>query len=75
MSESTTVRVRRSTRDRLKALIAQRGVSVDELISEGLDAVERERWRRQAEADARRLGADAADRAEVARAVADLTGS
>jgi hypothetical protein len=75
MSESTTVRVRRSTRDRLNALTVQRGATVDELISEGLDALERERWRRQAEADARRLSADTADRAEVAAALTDLTGS
>jgi hypothetical protein len=74
MSESTTVRVRRATRDRLNRLSAQRGASVDELITEGLEALERERWRRQAEADARRLGADPADRAEVAAALHDLTG-
>jgi hypothetical protein len=75
MSESTTVRVRRSTRDRLNRLSAQRGASVDELITEGLEALERERWRRQAEADARRLGADPDDRAEVAAALSDLTGA
>lgn len=74
MSESTTVRVRRSTRDRVNKLAAQRGATVDELILEGLDALERERWRRQAEADARRLSEDPADRAEVSAAIADLTG-
>jgi hypothetical protein len=48
-------------RDRLNHLSAKRGASVDELISEGLQALEREQWRRQAEADARRLGADHED--------------
>lgn len=75
MSETTTVRVRRTTRDRLNDLSAQRGASVDELITEGLEALERERWRHQAEADARRLGADPGDRAEVAAALHDLTGA
>jgi|1186.fasta_scaffold56478_2 hypothetical protein len=75
MTDSTTVRVRRATRDRLNQLSAQRGASVDELISEGLEALERERWRRQAETDARRLAADPLDRAEVAAALQDLTGA
>lgn len=75
MSDSTTVRVRRATRDRLNALSAQRGASVDELITDGLEALEREQLRRRAELDARRLADDAADRAEVAAALRDLTGS
>jgi hypothetical protein len=74
MAETTTVRVGRATRDRLNAESRARGLSVDQLIAEGLDALERERWRRQAEADANRLGADPRDRAEVAAALDDLLG-
>jgi hypothetical protein len=71
---TTTVRVRTSTRDELKALSTERHQSVDELVQRGIALVRKEEWRRQAEIDARRAAADPADRHEVASLLRDLTG-
>jgi hypothetical protein len=73
MSETTTVRVRRSTRDRLNSASIARKSSVDEVIAEGLAALDREAWRREAEMDARRVAADPQDRHSVAEALSELT--
>jgi hypothetical protein len=51
-----------------------RNETVDQLIDRGLSLVERETWRRVAEADARRVAADPQDRAEVRAAIRELTG-
>lgn len=74
MSETTTVRVRTSTRDELNALSAERGVPVEAVIRDGIALLRREEWRRQAEIDARAAAADSADRAEVASVLHDLLG-
>jgi hypothetical protein len=74
MTETTTVRVGKATRDHLNRLSAASGESVDSTIQLGLRLIELEARRRQAEADSRRLAADPADRAEVAAAIRDLTG-
>ncbi|MGF1645488.1 MAG: hypothetical protein ACFCVF_00970 [Kineosporiaceae bacterium] len=74
MAATTTVRVRTETRDRLNRLAASRHETVDQLIDRGLSLVERDAWRRIAESDARRVAADAEDRAEVRAAIRELTG-
>lgn len=74
MTATATVRVRTETRDRLNRLAAERRETVDQLIDRGLSLVERDAWRRVAEADARRLAADPDDRDEVRAALQDLTG-
>jgi predicted transcriptional regulator len=74
MAVTTTVRVRTETRDRLNRLAASRNETVDQLIDRGLSLVERDTWRRVAEADARRVATDAEDRAEVRAAIRELTG-
>ena len=72
MPESTTVRVRTSTRDALNALSAERNEPVEAVISEGI-ALRREQWRRQAEIDPGQR-TDPADRAEIASVLRDLAG-
>ena len=74
MSDTTTVRVRTSTRDALNALSHERGEPVEAVIREGIELLRREEWRRQAEIDARAAAADPADRAEVASVLRDLLG-
>ncbi|WP_258724808.1 hypothetical protein [Cellulomonas sp. NS3] len=74
MAETTTVRVRTSTRDELNALSAERGVPVESVIRDGIALLRREQWRRQAEIDARAAAADPQDRAEVASILSDLLG-
>jgi hypothetical protein len=73
MSDTTTVRVRKSTRKRLNEASVAQQASVDEIITRGLAALDREAWRREAEMDARRVAADPQDRHEVAEALRDLT--
>lgn len=68
MGDTTTIRVRQATRARIEAQ-RRPGQTADEIINEGLAAIEREAWRRQAEADAREAAKDAADRAEVLAAI------
>lgn len=72
MADTTTVRVRRSTREALAARGAILGQTVDDVIQAGLAALERDELRRQAEADARRLARDESDRAEVRAVQADM---
>jgi hypothetical protein len=74
MSDTTTVRVGRATRDHLNRISAARGETVDTTIQRGLRLIELEARRKQAEIDARRLAADPADRAEVQAAIRDLVG-
>jgi hypothetical protein len=74
MAETTTVRVRTSTRDELNALSTERGVPVESVIRDGIALLRREQWRRQAEIDARAAAADPQDRAEVASILSDLLG-
>lgn len=74
MPQSTTVRVRASTRDALNELSAERNEPVEAVIAEGIAALRREQWRRQAELDSRAAAADPADRAEIASVLRDLAG-
>ena len=74
MAETTTVRVRTSTREELNVLSAERGEPVEAVIREGIALLRREQWRRQAEIDARAAAADPADRAEIASVLRDLAG-
>lgn len=74
MAETTTVRVRTSTRDELNALSAERGSTVEAVISDAIALLRREQWRKQAESDARAAASDPADRAEVASVLVDLAG-
>ena len=71
---TTTVRVRRTTRDALNDAAQASGTTADAVIAAGLRALRRERLRKQYEMDARRAGDDPLDRAEVQAALRDLTG-
>jgi Arc/MetJ-type ribon-helix-helix transcriptional regulator len=73
MSETTTIRVKQATRARIEAQ-RRPGQTADEVINEGLAAIEREAWRRQAEDDAREAAKDAVDRAEVLAAIQETLG-
>ena len=74
MAETTTVRVRTTTRDELNRLSVERGEPVEAVIRDAVALLRREQWRRQAEIDARASATDAGDRAEVASVLADLIG-
>jgi predicted transcriptional regulator len=74
MGDTTTVRVSRATRDHVNRLAAQTGESVDAVIEQALRLAEGETRRRQAELEARRVGADQADRDEVRAAIRDALG-
>jgi hypothetical protein len=74
MSDTTTVRVTKVTRDHLNRVSAEQGESVDRTIERGLRMIELEDRRKQAEIDARAAAADPADRAEVAAAIRELVG-
>lgn len=74
MADTTTVRVRTSTREELNTLSAERGEPVEAVIREGIALLRREQWRRQAEIDARAAAADPEDRAEIASVLRDLAG-
>lgn len=71
----TTVRVSRETRDEVRRLAAERGVSADHVLAEALRLTRWEALRRQAEREIAEAAADPADRAEVAAAVRELTGA
>jgi hypothetical protein len=71
---TTTVRVRKETREALNTEVTQSGTTADAVIAAGLRALRRERLRREWERDARLAGEDAEDRAEVAAAIRDLAG-
>jgi predicted transcriptional regulator len=74
MSETTTVRVSRATRDHLNKVSTEQGETVDATIQRGLDLLEREQWRRTAELDAWAASQDVEDQAELRAAMADLAG-
>jgi predicted transcriptional regulator len=74
MSETTTVRVSRATRDHLNKVSTASGETVDATIQRGLDLLDREQWRRTAELDAWAAGQDVEDQAELRAAMADLAG-
>lgn len=71
----TTVRVSRETRDEVRRLAAERGVSADQVLAEALRLTRWEALRRQAELEIAEAAADPADRAELAAAVRELTGA
>ncbi|WP_324277379.1 hypothetical protein [Blastococcus brunescens] len=71
----TTVRVSRETRDEVRRLAAERGVSADQVLAEALRLTRWESLRRQAEREIAEAAADPADRAELAAAVRELTGA
>ena len=75
MAETTTVKVRVSTRTRLNEIAAATRRTADEVILAGLDAMERERWqelRRRAAEQAVALADDEGDLAESHAIQADL---
>ena len=71
----TTVRVSRETRDEVRRLAAERGVSAEQVLVEALRLTRWETLRRQAEQEIAEAAADPADRAELAAAVRELTGA
>lgn len=70
MAGTTTVKVRTSTRDMLRAIGAERRQSADEVIRDALAAMQRDERRRVAAAEARAIADDPADLAEI-RAIQD----
>lgn len=74
MTETTTVRVARATRDHLNKITAETGETVDTTIQRALELVEREKWRREAERDAWLASQDEQDKAEVRAAIAEALG-
>lgn len=74
MSDTTTVRVSKRTREHLNRVSAASGETVDATIQHGLRLIEREARRKQAVIDARAAAADPDDRAEVAAAIRELAG-
>jgi hypothetical protein len=71
----TTVRVSRQTRDEVRRLAAERGLSADQVLAEALRLTRWEALRRRAEREIAEAAADPADRAELAAAVRELTGA
>lgn len=70
--DTTTVRVKRSTRDLLTRYGDEQDKTADEVIRAGLVALEREAIRKRAEYDAARLARDPAYLADVADVQAAL---
>ncbi|MCO7219044.1 hypothetical protein [Klenkia sp. PcliD-1-E] len=71
-SPDTTVRVSRETRDEVRRMAAERGVSADRVLADALRLVRWEALRQQAETEIAAAADDPADRAEVAAAARDL---
>jgi hypothetical protein len=65
MADTTTVKVRTSTRDLLLQLSAARGQSADQVILSALAAMQRDENRQIAAAEARAIKDDPADLAEI----------
>lgn len=65
MTDTTTVKVQSSTRDRLMEIGASRRETADQVIRAALAAMQREERRRTAAAEARAIANDPADLAEV----------
>jgi len=74
MSETTTVRVGRATRDHLHRISTQSGQTFDATIQRGLDLIDLEARRKQAEIEAREIADDPEDRAEVQAAIQEALG-
>jgi len=74
MGDTTTVRVSHATRDHVNRLATESGQSVDAVIENALRLAEWEARRRQAALEAREVGADPADRAEVRAAIREALG-
>lgn len=68
--DTTTVKVRTSTRDLLRTIGAARHQSADQIIVDALAAMQRDERRQVAAAEARAVAEDPVDRAEV-RAIQD----
>ncbi len=74
MSDTTTVRVGRRTRDQLNQLSSASGQTVDAVIQRALRVLELEERRRLAVEQSLELANDADDRAEVQAAIRDALG-
>ena len=74
MSDTTTVRVGRATRDHLNRVSAESGETVDAVIRRALRLMEFEAKRKQAELESRALADDPRDRAEVHAAIREALG-
>jgi Arc/MetJ family transcription regulator len=74
MSDTTTVRVGRATRDHLNRVSTARGETVDALIQRALRLLELEERRQLAVEQSRALAGDPADRAEVQAAIREALG-
>lgn len=72
MPETTTVKVRTSTRDLLREIGASRHQSADQVITAALEAMRRDERRRVAAAEARAIRDDPRDLAEIAAIHADM---
>lgn len=74
MSDTTTVRVGRVTRDHLNRISAASGETVDTVIQRALRMLELEGRRQLAVEQSRALADDPQDRAEVRAAIRDALG-
>jgi predicted transcriptional regulator len=74
VSDTTTVRVGRRTRDQLNQLSSASGQTVDAVIQRALRVLELEERRRLAVEQSLELANDADDRAEVQAAIRDALG-
>lgn len=74
MSDTTTVRVGRATRDQLNRVSSESGETVDAVIRRALEIMEIEHRRRVAEQQGRDLANDPADKAEVLAAIREAQG-
>lgn len=75
MADTTTVKVATSTRDAIKAHAAERGLTADQVIQSGLQALDREARRRQMRLEALALRDDPAEIAEIRAIREDLHGA
>ncbi|CAN5501734.1 hypothetical protein BH23ACT6_BH23ACT6_23410 [soil metagenome] len=72
MADTTTVKVRTTTRDALLEIGAQRRESADQVIQAALVAMKRDERRQIAAAEARAIKNDPVDRAEIEAIQQDL---
>ena len=72
MPETTTVKVRTSTRDLLREIGASRHQSADQVITAALEAMREDERRLLAAAEARAIRDDPRDLAEIAAIQADM---
>ena len=71
-SDTTTVRVRRSTRDHLAEVGREEAMTVDAVINAALEALAWRKKGRAAEEAARRIAADPRERAEALAIMRDM---